>query len=320
MKVGYSMCCVVALLATTPKAHAQPACGAPQGGIWPVGAPTGGSCVVQRTEAVLNQPGLRIVLPDAFTIVLAPDVEFIEWTADEFAFGQNVTLDLSAAQVASGKPGTPPSPGGPQPGYFQPGRTGMRGLAGESGRPGRTARIVVGTIAPTGNLWIRTDGGPGGPGGDGGPGGLAGGTRCQRPNLQGANGGVGGVGGLAGAGGATASVTIVDKSLPTGFVKRPVPGPASPVCGSSTRPTSATGDAGVVIWGHPGCGGAGGNGGQGGPPDCSVPRRGPCYKFPITNYFVHCGHKGPKGTDSAAGPRGELGVAVLQGPSERVER
>lgn len=300
-------------LTTAASVAAQQNCGAPQGGVWPAGAADGGACLVGRTEAVLNEPGLRIVLPDGFRVVVAADVPRIDWSADQLSFGKDATLDVSAIPAALPKPTTPPAPGG-QPSYFQPGRPGAEGGVGVNGADGRDVRIVVNKVAAGGSLWIRTDGAPGGPGGAGGPGGLAGGTRCESPSRHGANGGTGGTGGAGGRGGRTATVTIIDKSLPAGFVKKPVAGPAEGTCGPSSRPPSATGDAGIIVWGNPGCGGPGGEGGAGGPPDCSVPRRGPCHQGLFTNYFVHCGKQGATGSGGPSGAPGSLGAVVIKAP------
>jgi hypothetical protein len=68
---------------------------------WPPDAAAGGEYLVQRAEAIVNDPRRKIVLPENFTLRLAPDVTGIDWTVKSLRFGRGCTLDLAALQPAN---------------------------------------------------------------------------------------------------------------------------------------------------------------------------------------------------------------------------
>jgi hypothetical protein len=225
-------------------------------------AGSGNEYVVTRENAA-NLRIERLVLPDNFTLRVAPDVRAIVWDVGTLEFGANATIDLSAPQDVPAKAADGGTPSGRAVACTAggPGHDGAPGQAGSIG-VSLTFRGVT-RIVNSGSLWIRTDGGPGGAGGDGGAGQQGGAPRKEliSSHCGAAAGGQGGSGGNGGLGGATADVVIVTaKGQPLDL-----PRDCQATCGRSQRPGAASGDTGVIAtWGGPGCGGAGGRAGPGG--------------------------------------------------------
>jgi hypothetical protein len=283
---------------------------------WPPGAQWGGSYVIQPSEAVINNRNLQIVLPDDFTLAVDSDVTSVQWTVGSIKFGQRALIKLWRYQYnVSPPPPAPPYPG--QPDYWTAGHQGYTGGSGGHGLNAASLTIDTLTISPTGSLWIWTDGGKGLPGGSGGKGQLGGGTKCDSDHeiTSGPPGGPGGQGGEGGQGGSTASVSILNRELPVGYVL--FPNACATVCGvQDHRPSNAYGDNGsITIWGDAGCGGDPGPGGPGGESDKSAnPRQ--CHHLPFDNWNVWPGPDGPNGPLASVGPAG-LNMAVeILGPKK----
>src|SRR6185503_15956123 len=260
---------------------------------WPPGLETGGTYIVHPDEASLAFVPYMFI-PDCAAIILAADVESVNWGVGALEFGRNATLDLSAPVlkpllIVGGK-----DVGG-QPSYGTKGATGGAGSNGGDGPHGRTLKVHVGRIAPRGSLWMRTDGAPGVDGANGGTGQLGGGSSCgaNESASDGGDGGDGGPGGNGGNGGATSQVqlSIADPQVSV------TAGSCTTLCGTSTRPNMVPDSGIVAVWGSPGCGGNGGKGGAGG-------SGGPGRKCPFYQDDRKSGAPGRKGADGLPGKAG----------------
>lgn len=288
---------------------------------WPPFPPRARQYRVKREESVLEIPYLYI--PADCTIVLANDVDRIEWRIGLLEFGRNATMDVS---VPRGIVFPPPDPGQPppnappappqvpgRPALFAKGHTGYPGTPGLAGRAGRALAWFVTDVIAKGSLWIRTDGQYGGTGGRGGQGQDGGDSECRsEDDTYAGPGGDGGRGGDGGPGGATSDVLIRIESLPVGYVLEPVACMSG--CGTSMRPSTASGDDGrIVPWGGRGCGGVRGSRGSGGSGGRGTDGCGQ-WGFPPVNWNVRPGAPGNIGLFGAPGGAGACGRARIVGP------
>lgn len=247
-----------------------------------------------------------VILPDNFTIVVAPEITFVHINATRLLqFGKNCTIDLAPKGAVPAKPAGKGGAGGPGPNSWgKPGAIGPSGDSGVDGPSGMRFVLSAPQVVDKGSLWIRTDGGSGGDGGDGGRGGDGGGYSCgprQEPRTDGGVGGNGGVGGLGGNGGSTALVELdVPNAKGVFAIDCGTPGPPS------TRPAGsdpASDDGSIYVSGNPGAGGRGGNGGAGGSGGDRGRTKG-CTVFEGGGDV----HGGPDGKEGAQGVQGSPGL------------
>ncbi|AFE04141.1 hypothetical protein COCOR_01552 [Corallococcus coralloides DSM 2259] len=264
---------------------------------WPPSAASGGTYVVDVSEATRYIPFMK--LPDGFTLKFSPAVEHAKFDVDLLDAGQNVTIDLRRSEKAP--PASSGGEGGGQGDYCNSGERGGAGNTGASGIAGVKLQMNIVTARNIGSIWVRADGGPGGSGGPGGTGGLGGPASClNRGRCNAGNGGKGGTGGTGGRGGDTGKLDLTVRTPLGGF--RVAPPRCEQPCIAVTRPSGVSGMTNsLVVSGAPGCGGSGGEGGPGGSghpgKDCSWPtgdRSG-----------------GSNGSQGSTGDQGQNGACVL---------
>ncbi len=220
--------------------------------------PAGETLTLHDTAIVFDE----LDLEDQSVIQFDPSLHAVNLVCLKLVLNGQATIQLTPAV---GTLGPPPDQRGQDQAHADAGSPhdgagGAVGLTGAPGTAGTSLDLTIGALpAPSGSLWIETDGTDGGPGGRGGDGGKgSSGPRTGVHNPNGGNGGRGGDGGAGGRGGDTASVrlTVGGKTISATQAAGVAPSP---------RPDAAGINGTLVISGAPGKGGTGGPPGQGGP-------------------------------------------------------
>jgi hypothetical protein len=237
--------------------------------------PNGHYEVTQGAAQILS--GGDLVLPDGFTITVAPDVDRIDWTFDKLLIGKGAKIDLSRQRPipkpATAAPGSStytctagPAVCGNNVQNIENGGPGGNGISGVLGLDAAAFRLVVHGIPVTGGLWIKTDGATGGPGGNGGSGGHGNWGSCNGSHYhRGADGGPGGQAGQGGYGGSTSFVEVMIIDPTTGQVDNEYKGGCAKDFSPSTKPAETDSNNGLIlVYGAPGQAGGNGSPGPGG--------------------------------------------------------